>query len=128
MLIRAVCPTYACRCCFSTRSAFLALLALFTGIYLILTFLISPSFSGDHADLLIFSQRLAWGYNHQPPLYSWLAWVFFRTFGLNHFALALLKALILGVVYLTLYQSARQMLGDDLRAVLATLAVLLIPA
>ena len=69
------------------RPVFLACLSAFLGLHLALTLFIYESFSPDDADLMVFSQSLAWGYHEQPPLYAWLAWVMCRIFGLNYFAL-----------------------------------------
>lgn len=34
----------------------------------------SPTAELDQAEQLVFAQRLQWGYNNQPPLYTWLLW------------------------------------------------------
>jgi 4-amino-4-deoxy-L-arabinose transferase-like glycosyltransferase len=113
---------------FPSFCLFVVPLTLFLGIHLVLSLLISQSFRSDDADLLIFSQSLALGYHDQPPLYSWLAWSFFQLFGLQVFSLALLKSLILGFLFAGLHQSARLLLGDDRRAILAAFSPLLIVA
>ncbi|MDB6149789.1 MAG: family glycosyltransferase, 4-amino-4-deoxy-L-arabinose transferase [Chthoniobacter sp.] len=96
-------------------------------VHLLLGLAHAGTFIPDDADQVIFSQSLERGYHEQPPLYSWLAWLFFRVFGLTFFAWGLLKTMILGAIYLALYRSAQLLLGGEGRAALAAFAVLLIP-
>ena len=70
-------------------------LAIFLSIHLALNLVLSGSFSPDDADQLIFSQSLAWGYYEQPPLYSWLTYLFLHLFGLTYLSYYLVKSLAL---------------------------------
>jgi len=108
------------------RTFFIPLL-LFLASYLAVNVFLSTSFHADEAEQILFSQSLDAGYEAQPPLYSWLLQLFFAAFGLSFFAFAILKALILGAVFVGLYLSARKMLNDDGRASLAAFSIFLIP-
>src|SRR6516165_401563 len=90
---------------FETGTFFL-LLALFLGSYLAVYLEFCGSLHRDESDQIIFSQGLALGYHEQPPLYSWLTWAFFRVLGPNLVTLALLKTLILGLIYSGLHRNA----------------------
>jgi 4-amino-4-deoxy-L-arabinose transferase-like glycosyltransferase len=57
----------------------------------------------DEGEQLIVTQQFAWGYCSQPPLYNWLQHGFFFVFGVNAFAMILLKQLILMAIFLTTY-------------------------
>jgi 4-amino-4-deoxy-L-arabinose transferase-like glycosyltransferase len=73
--------------------------------------LISDSANLDEAEQLILTQRIRWGYAAQPPLYTWLQALFFTVFGINIFALALLKNSLLFTTYAFNYLSAKQITG-----------------
>ena len=85
---------------------------------------ISNSVEFDEAEQVLFSQQLSLGYGSQPPLYEWLQKLFFTVFGLNVFSLALFKNSLFVLIYFFLYKSARIILKDKLRAILASLALL----
>ncbi len=57
----------------------------------------------DEGEQFIVTQEFALGYGAQPPLYNWLQHVFFNVFGVNEFAMILLKQSILLATFLTTY-------------------------
>jgi len=81
----------------------------------------------DEAEQLVLSQRLAWGYHGQPPLYTWLQYFSCSLFGANAFALAFLKNGLLFVVYAVHFLLARRLLRDDAWARAATVSLFLFP-
>lgn len=82
----------------------------------------------DEAEQAIMAQKLSIGYLSQPPLYTWLQFLFFKVFGLNLFSIALLKySLLLLCVYI-FFQIAKIHSQDELLAWCATLSWALIPA
>jgi 4-amino-4-deoxy-L-arabinose transferase-like glycosyltransferase len=81
----------------------------------------------DEAEQALFSQWLQWGYSSQPPLYTWLQKAFFAVFGEGLFALSLLKNSLLFLTYVFVYLAARRTFGDERRAFLTSLGLLLIP-
>jgi 4-amino-4-deoxy-L-arabinose transferase-like glycosyltransferase len=107
---------------------FALLLAIFLGVHLLLSLALSGSFAPDDADQLIFSQSFAWGYYEQPPLYSWLTYVFFRLFGLSYLSYDVVKSIALGSVYVTSFLCARLLAADHRSAILAAFSPLLIPS
>jgi 4-amino-4-deoxy-L-arabinose transferase-like glycosyltransferase len=76
----------------------------------------------DEAEIVYLTQQLRLGYGTQPPLYAWLQWLFFETFGVNRFALLLLKDLALAATCIAMFRTARPLLGR--RGVLAVTASL----
>jgi len=100
-------------------------------LYFLLHLLIRVGFSDslelDEAEQWLFAQWLDWGYSSQPPLYTWLLKAFFSVLGESIFTLALVKNLCLLVLYAATFRLALQVLGDDKRAVLAALSLLLMP-
>jgi hypothetical protein len=81
----------------------------------------------DDADLILYTQRLAWGYSDQGPLYSWLCEVAFRVFGIGEIALTAVRTAILFAGCVLLYHNARLLCRDKHLAILAAYSVLLIP-
>ncbi|MGQ0614103.1 MAG: glycosyltransferase family 39 protein [Planctomycetaceae bacterium] len=79
----------------------------------------------DEAEQLVLSQRLAWGYHGQPPLYAWLQFLCCGLFGANAFALGFLKNGLLFAVYAVHFLLARRLLRDDGWARAATVALFL---
>lgn len=82
----------------------------------------------DDADLILFSQQLAWGYSEQPPLYSWLCEAAFRAFGCGAAALVIVHTAILAGILLVLHAVARMAIADRRLSLLAACSVLLIPS
>ena len=97
---------------------------------LILRLVVSEGLEYDEAEQVVLTQSLALGYPSvaaQPPLYTWLQYLFFMVFGMNVFALAGLRALLQVLTQVALYRSARLILDNRAVAVLAALSVWLIP-
>jgi len=89
--------------------------------------LVSDTANLDEAEQLILTQRLQWGYASQPPLYTWLQSFFFVIFGINIFALALLKNALLFTTYAFSYLTAKQITGERTSGLLALLGLLFLP-
>ncbi|WP_019141524.1 glycosyltransferase family 39 protein [Noviherbaspirillum massiliense] len=82
--------------------------------------------SFDEAEQILMSQQLRLGYGTQPPLYYWLQWCLFQMFGVNLFALAALKNLLLFSLYVCIYFTAKPLVGAG-GAMAASASLLLMP-
>jgi 4-amino-4-deoxy-L-arabinose transferase-like glycosyltransferase len=106
-------------------------LLLAIGIYFALHTLIRVVFSDslelDEAEQMVLGQWLEWGYSSQPPLYTWLQKAFFELSGSSVLAIALLKNSVLFALYAFGFFTARRVLGDSPRAMLAALSLILMP-
>ncbi|MGO4565199.1 glycosyltransferase family 39 protein [Rhizobium sp. 2YAF20] len=104
---------------------------LLVAAYFIVEFLvrlaIPHSLRYDESQQVFFSQWLELGYDSQPPLYNWFQTLTISTFGLSLAAVAIVKNLMLFLVYASYYWLARQVLNDKVFAVIATLSLLTIP-
>ncbi|MSR54548.1 MAG: hypothetical protein EXS09_14855 [Gemmataceae bacterium] len=80
----------------------------------------------DESEQTLFSQRLALGYNDQPPIYTWLLWTVFQVTGVSLLGLHVLKSLILSAFYIGTYAAARKLVEPKF-ALLGTLSLLLTP-
>lgn len=96
-------------------------------LHVVIRLLISDGAELDEAEQLLLSQSFAFGYNAQPPLYTWLQMLFFAIFGVNILALTLLKNLLLLITHFHLFLSARLMLRDTYLALLTSLSLWLMP-
>ncbi len=105
---------------------FVALLALYLAIHVLLRLTLSTTLTSDDARDAFFAQSLALGYlPKQPPLFNWLVFGAFQVLGVGIFSLALVKYLLLGLVYGFAYLSGRRLLSDARLAALAAFALFL---
>jgi hypothetical protein len=106
--------------------AFVLLLAGYFALQILVRVLLPGGLGLDEAEQVYNHQALRLGYGIQPPLYSWLQWLFFGLFGVNVFALALLKNLLLFLTYLLVYLLGRRLVDVPV-AVTGAAAMLLLP-
>jgi len=107
---------------------FIWLLGGYVLVHLLIRLAMGGTLELDEAEQLILGQQLALGYNTQPPLYSWLQWLFFQLFGEGVFALAVLKSLLLFTLYLFTWLTATRLIQNQRLALLAAFSLLLIPS
>jgi len=103
----------------------LGLVVAYAGAYLCLRMAWPNTLHSDESEQVVFSQTLLLGYSQQPPLYTWLVWLFFQAFGMSLGVLVLLRALILACICVFHFLFARSVLGEQRLAALATFALLL---
>jgi 4-amino-4-deoxy-L-arabinose transferase-like glycosyltransferase len=103
---------------------FLAVLAAYFLLHVLVRVVVSGSLELDEAEQVFAFQRPGLGYGTQPPLYAWLQWLMFTVFGVNLFALAALKNLLLFATCLGMFRMARPMIG--VRGAMAVSASLLL--
>ena len=100
-------------------------LLLYFALQLVMRVLTAEGVELDEAEQLLWTQDLRWGYGPQPPLYTWLQWVFFQVFGASIFALALMKNLLLLGTYGCTWLAARRLVAPPLAALSAASLLLL---
>ena len=101
----------------------LGLLAGYFALHVILRWLVSDSMQTDEAEQVLVTQVWLWGYGSQPPLYTWLQIPLFAIFGVNLFALALLKNCLLFCIYLFTYLTGREIFRETRPALLAAFSL-----
>ncbi len=112
---------------FAAPATFLLLIGCYLVWQVVLRLVTSNSAELDEGEQLLLTQRLAWGYGPQPPLYTWLQYPFIRLFGPTILPLALFKNLLLFGTYAITYFSARRLTRHHLPAVAATMSLLFVP-
>lgn len=81
----------------------------------------------DEAEQVFWASEWQAGYPGQPPLYSWLQYLFFQVFGIHLFSLALLKyGLLFGALYYY-HKICQNYCSNALIATAATLSWVLVP-
>jgi hypothetical protein len=103
----------------------LAVLAYFVA-YLVLRLAEQGGLERDEAEIVYLARDLRLGYGTQPPLYTWLQWLAFQAFGLDRFALVIVKDLSMVATFVTLYCAARALAGRN-GALVAAATLLLFP-
>jgi hypothetical protein len=81
----------------------------------------------DEAQQVVWSQWWALGYGGEPPLYTWLQKLCFGLFGVNVFALALLKNVLMFGACAAIYGITGRLLSNVPHRLLGTLSLMLIP-
>jgi len=81
----------------------------------------------EDAEQAYYSQWLRWGYDDQPPLYTWMQYAVNQIFGVHEVSFSLLRGLIFAGILLFMGQFARNMVKDHKRAELAVLGLVLLP-
>jgi 4-amino-4-deoxy-L-arabinose transferase-like glycosyltransferase len=111
----------------SSPRRFLTALALLFVAQVVVRLFTSPMPNQDESWQIVLAQEWSLGYASHPPLYTWLQIPFFRLLGESILALALLKNLLLFLLYMFTYRAARLVSGRHETAAWATLSLLLIP-
>jgi len=112
---------------FPTAAQALGLVLAYFAVQTLVRTAVSGSADLDESEQLVLTQKLAWGYGSQPPLYTWLQCLAFGIFGVSIFALALLKNILLSGTYVFTYLNARIITGRHAAGLAAAAALLFIP-
>jgi 4-amino-4-deoxy-L-arabinose transferase-like glycosyltransferase len=95
-----------------TRATFLVVLLVYFLIQIAIRVVQDGAVEMDESEQIYYAQHFHLGYENQPPLYTWLQAILFRLVGVSHFGLALAKNIFMFVLYASVYQAARPMLGQ----------------
>lgn len=88
--------------------------------------LISPTMELDEAEQFLNGSFFQWGYNSQPPLYSWIVRITAYISGLNIFTLIFVKYGLLFLFYTVFYMTARS-LWNARKSLIVTGSLMLFP-
>jgi hypothetical protein len=106
-------------------SSVVAFLALYCAIHFLIRYVLSPNFTLDESEQMLFGQSLEWGYRFRhPPLITWLTWVTLTISGNSHAAFFLLKYAIMALGLTAYFGAARIVIRDTRMAALATFGLL----
>ena len=106
-------------------SSVIAFLALYCAIHFLVRYLLSPNFTLDESEQMLFGQSLEWGYRFRhPPLITWLSWGTLAATNNSRAAFFLLKYLIMAGGLVAYFAAARIVIRDVRMATLATFGLL----
>jgi hypothetical protein len=110
---------------FSEPQSVISFLFLYCALNFLVRAVVTPNFTLDESEQMLFSQTLQWSYRPgQPPLITWLSWASFAGTGGSRTAFLLLKYLLMALGLMAYFSAARIVIRDTLYAALATLALL----
>lgn len=81
----------------------------------------------DEAEQFVLSNGFSAGYGPHPPLYQWLQTAAFAVFGVNFFAIAIVKNLLLMGAWIAVWLVAREVSGSRRIAAIAAFGLLFSP-
>jgi len=102
----------------------IGIIVLYCLAYASLRLAISPSMELDEAEQYLNSFVFRLGYDHQPPLYSWIVWLISSLSGRNLGTLVAIKYFLIFSFYLSFYFTAR-LLWDRKESLLIMASLLL---
>ena len=111
----------------SSPTKFHLLLAAYFVLHCFIRLWVSPTADLDESEQLLATQKLAWGYGSQPPLYTWLLYPLIKWLGPSILPLTLLKNPLLFGIFSVTYHNARLLARSHWLAVLATVSLFFVP-
>ncbi|MDE3741353.1 ArnT family glycosyltransferase [Maribacter polysaccharolyticus] len=81
----------------------------------------------EDAEQAYYTQWLRWGYDDQPPLYTWLQYGVNQVFGSHKVSFSLLRGAIFASILLLMWRFAHKMIKDTNKVELAILGLVLLP-
>tara|TARA_R110000765_G_scaffold78636_2_gene154734 strand:+ start:10323 stop:11696 length:1374 start_codon:yes stop_codon:yes gene_type:complete len=81
----------------------------------------------EDAEQAYYSQWLRWGYDDQPPLYTWLQYGFNSIFGVSKISFSILRGLLFASTLLLMYRFSKFRIQNENQSKLAVLALALVP-
>lgn len=81
----------------------------------------------EDAEQAYYSQWLRWGYDDQPPLYTWIQYLFNQVLGTTKISFSLLRGLVFGSILYMVYSFSKRYSRDIKIAALSVFALALVP-
>lgn len=81
----------------------------------------------EDAEQAFYSQWFRWGYDDQPPLYTWLQIAINKILGISKGSFAFLRAIIFSLTLVAFYKFSKRFLNNKTAAVAVVLSLVLIP-
>lgn len=81
----------------------------------------------EDAEQAYYSQWLRWGYDDQPPLYTWIQYGINQVIGVSKISFSVVRSLIFVGILIALYQFSKSILENRTKSELAVFCLALIP-
>jgi hypothetical protein len=109
----------------SEPQSVISFLFLYCALHFLVRAVITPNFTLDESEQMLFSQTLQWSYRPgHAPLITWLSWASLAATGGSRTAFLLLKYLVMALGLMAYFGAVRIVIRDTLYAALATFALL----
>jgi len=100
-------------------------LILYCAIHFLIRYLLTPNYTLDESEQMLFSQSIQWGYRFRhPPLITWLSWAALTATQNSRAAFFLLKYVIMAGGFAAYFAAARIAIKDVKLSALATVALM----
>ncbi len=109
----------------SIYNRFLFLIVLYFSIHLLVRLLLTHTLEIDEAEQVFFSQQLLWGYNQQPPLYTWIIIFLTHLFGHHLFSIIIFRFILLIGIFCMVFNISRKYVKGIEIPVITCLSLLL---
>ena len=104
----------------------LLLIFLYVLLHLSIRLIFDNSIQVDDREQIIVAQEILLGYDMpQPPLYSWFAYFFFKIFGINLYALSILKYFLIFITFIFIHRISNLIFANKETASMAIFSYLL---
>ena len=103
------------------------LLALLTFLAITCITFFKSALELEDAEQAYYSQWLRWGYDDQPPLYTWMQYFVNQVFGVQKISFSILRATIFASILLAISHIASKILSNQKKSELAVLLLVLLP-
>lgn len=105
----------------------IGLLALVTFLAITCITFFKSALELEDAEQAYYSQWLRWGYDDQPPLYTWLQYAVNQIFGVRKISFSILRAAIFTSILLLLWHFGRKMQLSEKKSEMVVFALVLLP-
>jgi len=110
---------------FSNPRTVIAFLILYCAIHFLIRYLLTPNYTLDESEQMLFSQSLQWGYRFRhPPLITWLSWATLTFTGGSRAAFFFLKYAIMALGFTAYFAAARIAIKNVRLSALATFGLM----
>ena len=106
---------------------YIYIVAIYLTLFFLLRILTSGSFERDESAQYILEGVYKWGYNTQPPLYTWVQNLFFKIFNNPFVALSLFKNMLIFFIYYLTYKITYILSNNKILSAIATSSLIFIP-
>lgn len=109
----------------SISNRFLFLVTAYFSTHLFMRLWLTNTLEIDEAEQVFFSQQLLWGYNQQPPLYTWIIIFLTRLFGYHIFSIIVFRFILLTGIFFLVFSISRKHIKGIKILVVTCLSLLL---
>ncbi len=108
-----------------TEIVFFIALVFYLIYHLLIRLFLSSTLELDESEQAFLSQEFQWGYNQQPPLYTWITILLLKIFGYTKFTFLILRSALLFFTHFFIYKISKSIYKNVNLAIITSLSLLL---